>query len=216
MYALRSINNLYSEHAGKRSDFVILGHPEFKNGKARSDHLSEPWDTRRALQPRRNLARSRSLGALVGQLSYVEPRAPYKVRSRERESARVARADAPALREDMDAFLSELAARAEESPSIEVPVVRTATSHAKTMGWTPVCRHATELNGSLGDLRERLLTDPIGTRKKLQASGSWKYYAEQLERARRAESQFKRDRRGLESAMRASLSLQATPFMATA
>merc|ERR1719181_680274 len=45
MYALRSINNMYCEHAGKRSDFIVVGHPEFNKGKHGSSSGYGPgWD----------------------------------------------------------------------------------------------------------------------------------------------------------------------------
>eukprot|EP00933_Yihiella_yeosuensis_P063967 TRINITY_DN67251_c0_g1_i1.p1 TRINITY_DN67251_c0_g1~~TRINITY_DN67251_c0_g1_i1.p1 ORF type:complete len:244 (+),score=46.36 TRINITY_DN67251_c0_g1_i1:89-820(+) len=44
MYGLRSINNLYE--AGSRSDFVIVGHPEFSRGRQTADKGYGPgWDT---------------------------------------------------------------------------------------------------------------------------------------------------------------------------
>lgn len=34
MYGLRLINNFYADFAGTRSDFVVVGHPEYNLGKA--------------------------------------------------------------------------------------------------------------------------------------------------------------------------------------
>eukprot|EP00931_Biecheleriopsis_adriatica_P056609 TRINITY_DN33547_c0_g1_i2.p1 TRINITY_DN33547_c0_g1~~TRINITY_DN33547_c0_g1_i2.p1 ORF type:complete len:961 (-),score=175.95 TRINITY_DN33547_c0_g1_i2:103-2985(-) len=50
MYSLRSINNMYSEFAGSRSDFIIVGHPEFQYGKVYSSSRVPPgWDMRDVL-----------------------------------------------------------------------------------------------------------------------------------------------------------------------
>ncbi|CAE8672290.1 unnamed protein product, partial [Polarella glacialis] len=87
MYGLRSINNMYSEHAGSRSDFLIMGDPQFQFGKVHSCtkgyHAS--WDARPVpAHPRKNMARARSTGDLVKQLYAPGPIGLLKERALQR------------------------------------------------------------------------------------------------------------------------------------
>jgi len=217
MYGLRCINNLYSEHAGSRSDFIVVGHPEYNHGKTRSlsRGFGDAWDTRRVMHRPKNIAASRRFGTLVADLSSPEPLASLKERSQQRtlraaaaleasgsEAAGAAggalgaslrsSSSAPALRADFDTFLADLSAP--EVPHISGKTARTPASFAGTKGYATVCRHFAARHGELDDLRRKLQTRPAETQRDLQRTGAWKYYATQLEQERRLQSQFTRER----------------------
>mmetsp|Transcript_5037 Transcript_5037/g.14296 ORF Transcript_5037/g.14296 Transcript_5037/m.14296 type:complete len:199 (+) Transcript_5037:122-718(+) len=190
MYALRGINNMYSEHAGHRSDFIIIGHPEFQNGKIRSATRGMPpaWDDRGIpSRPARNIARSRSTCALVGQLTATEQRGSLKERAleRTRSARRPHPGGAKMLGEDFDAFIVELMSPAEER--------RILGDKAASLGWSGVCRNFCALDQEMGALRAKMSVDPSGTRTHLQNTGAWKYYAQHLEQAKRMQAQLRRD-----------------------
>lgn len=192
MYSLRSINNMYSEHAGTRSDFIIVGHPEFQMGKVRSCTRGMPsgWDDRQIpSKPGRNIARARSFGALVCQLTDMSPRGTLKERAHHR-TAKLSPPRSPrvALHHSFDAFLAELL-----SPTGEDLPGRTAASFAQTKGWTPVCRRFSAIEYELDKLRKRYKVDPEATVQSLKDNDVWQYYASHLEQAQKINNYLKRE-----------------------
>lgn len=220
MYSLRSINNMYSEHAGSRSDFIIVGHPEFTDGKVRCSERGLPnsWDTRP--KPHMVPARARSTGALLlRRLTEVQPSATYKERALERKRGEQVAAASAAMSaqrlpptRDFNVFLDELSrSEPEREFRADVADTRTPASHAGTVGYAAVCRHFSRIDGELGDLRTQFRRDPEGTRKKLRESGAWRYYAEHAEQAKRLETQFSRERAKKGPAVARAHSPQSSP-----
>ncbi|CAK8990255.1 unnamed protein product [Durusdinium trenchii] len=84
MYGLRLINNFYADFAGTRSDFVVVGHPEYNLGKVRSDYGYKE----------RVLAKSRSepqlavRGGSEAELPGAQNRSPSMRRNRKEPSDR--------------------------------------------------------------------------------------------------------------------------------
>mmetsp|Transcript_51380 Transcript_51380/g.166572 ORF Transcript_51380/g.166572 Transcript_51380/m.166572 type:complete len:285 (-) Transcript_51380:73-927(-) len=195
MYNLRKINNMYSEHAGERSDFIILGHPEFIYGKQRAQVRGMPagWDARGILShPAKNMAKTRSTCALVGDLTVSEKRPPLKERALLRSASSGASPKSRSmLRDDFEGFVAAL----QEPELARQGQQRTLTDAAKSQGWSAVCRHFGSMDRELGELRRRLHDDPEGTRRELQRTGAWKFYADHIEQAKRLHAQFRREQK---------------------
>jgi len=96
MFGLRHINNNFREFAGSRSDFIIMGHPEYNDGKVRSELRGMDktrYDTERRIYPAPHTCRtepmrmgrkSRSATELVLDVSDPAPRPHIQERSRTR------------------------------------------------------------------------------------------------------------------------------------
>lgn len=203
MYGLRSINNMFSEFAGHRSDFVIIGHPEFQHGKIRSctRGLGAGWDTRpTASHPRKSLARSRTTSALLGDLTAAEPKQPLKTRALDRAAVMKAKAEVSApisqpgyLGLSFDAFWDELVASTPQESAVVHQMPKSAASHAKSNSWQPACRHFTAVENDIDAIKKRVQDNPGRTRQYLLDTGSWKYFANHMEQAKRIESHLKRE-----------------------
>mmetsp|Transcript_70623 Transcript_70623/g.199345 ORF Transcript_70623/g.199345 Transcript_70623/m.199345 type:complete len:221 (-) Transcript_70623:73-735(-) len=197
MYSLRGINNMYE--GGSRSDFVILGHPEYQLGRIRAGThgYGEGWDTTPIpTYPKRSsvcdkLRRSGS-ESLLCRLRNPEPRPKPRARA-------LAAAAAVAVSSPTSGSASVAAPRsahlqfedfieALSSPSGPPRCEGTAriTSGAGNhLGSAGTCRHYARINEELAELVARLKLDSEGTRRDLQASQSWMYYAGQLHHARK-------------------------------
>mmetsp|Transcript_24480 Transcript_24480/g.68780 ORF Transcript_24480/g.68780 Transcript_24480/m.68780 type:complete len:245 (+) Transcript_24480:140-874(+) len=87
MYALRGINNNYADFAGSRSDFVVVGHPEFNLGRNSADYgFPGGWDTSPIPRyPAKNAAgeklRREGHGPLVRRLTSQASPKPLKERA---------------------------------------------------------------------------------------------------------------------------------------
>jgi len=129
MYGLRHINNNFKEHAGSRSDFIILGHPEFQDGKVRSELKGmdrNKWDTERRTVPGSHVARtepirlgrkSRSAAELVHNVSFPEPRPSFQDRAKQRPDRGVVKIEQPPGR-DFNEFLAQLTAPEDSSAAL--------------------------------------------------------------------------------------------------
>eukprot|EP00439_Symbiodinium_sp_Y106_P046033 s4092_g5.t2 len=117
MYGLRLINNFYADFAGTRSDFVIVGHPEYNLGKAQSDYgYKEGWDNRPIpSKPGRSLPGDRI--QRKGKAAYLEAlakpacKASYKDRALAKSQSDTqvrARAGGRDAGSTIDTFLEEL------------------------------------------------------------------------------------------------------------
>lgn len=223
MYGLRSINNMFAEHAGSRSDFIIVGHPEYQHGKIKSETaLSRGWDTKRAVQSPKCLAASRSFGTLVSDLSRPEPWVPLKEKTlRKQTLAREFAATSPegklgrssstgSLHRDFNAFIEHLNAPQEQH--VNGRTARTPLSFAKNKRQATVCRHFAARHEEIDDLRKQFQTQPDATQKLLRDSGAWRYYALQMEQDKRLKAQFEKDMHRLEPNVRKRDSAATTPL----
>ncbi|OLQ02143.1 hypothetical protein AK812_SmicGene15084 [Symbiodinium microadriaticum] len=204
MYGLRSINNMYSEHAGQRSDFIIVGHPEFQQGKVRSTTRTFPaWDMRPLpSKPGNNLAKSRSIPALVRQLSDPGPVGNLKERALRKSGSRLEvlpvsprESVASSFRAFEQAVVS-MGKHEEAAKFCREQRMRTAASFACAKGHSATCRNFATLHREVNDIRERL-EDP-SARERIMASDAWKYYAQHLEQAKQLEARLRRQRKNME------------------
>mmetsp|Transcript_67416 Transcript_67416/g.158069 ORF Transcript_67416/g.158069 Transcript_67416/m.158069 type:complete len:220 (-) Transcript_67416:51-710(-) len=204
MYGLRSINNMYSEHAGQRSDFIIVGHPEFQQGKVRSTTRTFPaWDMRPLpSKPGNNLAKSRSIPALVRQLSDPGTVGNLKERALRKSGSRLEvlpvsprESVASSFRAFEQAVVS-MGKHEEAAKFCREQRMRTAASFACARGHSATCRNFATLHREVNDIRERL-EDP-SARERIMASDAWKYYAQHLEQAKQLEAALRRQRKNME------------------
>lgn len=215
MYGLRGINNMYSEHAGTRSDYIIVGHPEYQHGKVKSQSgFGSAWDTKSAVHPRKCLAASRSHGKLMAELTSPEPWVPLKERTLRKQQQKDASSGSSSpgglprnattgmLHKDLHAFLEKLSTPEEEFQHGRTP--RTPLSFAKSKRQATVCRHFAARHEEIDDIRMQFKQSPDATQRKLEESGAWKYYALQMEQDQRLRAQFQKDMQRLGPSVRKS------------
>eukprot|EP00440_Ansanella_granifera_P035608 gb/GFBE01038626.1/.p1 GENE.gb/GFBE01038626.1/~~gb/GFBE01038626.1/.p1 ORF type:complete len:224 (+),score=50.33 gb/GFBE01038626.1/:1-672(+) len=201
MYSLRGINNMFSEHAGTRSDFIIVGHPEFREGKVTScSREFSAWDNRKQpTRPAKCIARTRSNPVLTQQLYSPGPIGSLKERALSKSMSKMEVLPASprgGISSSFDAFekaLREVAKFEEAAPKREQKL-RTAANVATAKGHSATCRNFAQLHKEVRDIQEKLKANPKQTRENLIATGAWKYYATHLEQTRQLESQLRRDR----------------------
>uniref|UniRef100_A0A7S1RI62 Uncharacterized protein n=1 Tax=Alexandrium catenella TaxID=2925 RepID=A0A7S1RI62_ALECA len=223
MYGLRSINNMFAEHAGSRSDFIIVGHPEYKHGKVRSQTgLGDGWDVKRAMRPQKQLAASRSFGTLVSELVTPEPWVPLKEKTLRKQAmqkelastspeGKLGRSSSTGgLHRDFDAFIEQL--NTPKAEHVAGRTARTPLSFAQNKRSATVCRHFAARHDEIEDLRQQFATKPDATQKQLRESGAWRYYALQMEQDRRLKAQFERDMHRLEPNVRKRDSAATAPL----
>eukprot|EP00933_Yihiella_yeosuensis_P027282 TRINITY_DN21163_c0_g1_i1.p1 TRINITY_DN21163_c0_g1~~TRINITY_DN21163_c0_g1_i1.p1 ORF type:complete len:218 (-),score=41.89 TRINITY_DN21163_c0_g1_i1:133-786(-) len=206
MYSLRSINNMYSEHAGSRSDFIILGHPEFKLGKAHfaSRSYSASWDARPLpAHPSKSIARSRSTGALVQQLSSPPPWCTLKEKALQKASTKNKMQVLPTS--PRGGAMSSFAAFEEALKNCDYGNdIRTAASVAQNKGHFATSRNFAELHKQVLDVKEKMKADPKKTRASLKSTGSWKVFAVHLEQEKKMEAQLRAERARMHPAVAAA------------
>lgn len=247
MYGLRRLNNTYSEHAGNRSDFIIVGHPEYNKGRVCGEALSPArlgrseqhpkWDERRVpCHPKRSPAADRlresgvadlwkrvhgattATRACGGGSGGQEPR-PLAPTLKERALERRARSpsrpslgsgcgSAGDLRSSFGAFVR---AMAQPLPAFEPPGEALGSGSSGALAARATRRHYEAMRAHLEGVQEQLLRgkDPEATRRELWETSAWKYYALQLETARRLEGRRRaavaRDRRSASTGLLAAL-----------
>mmetsp|Transcript_10941 Transcript_10941/g.22290 ORF Transcript_10941/g.22290 Transcript_10941/m.22290 type:complete len:226 (+) Transcript_10941:118-795(+) len=205
MFALRQINNNYSDFAGTRSDFCVVGHPEFNLGKVGAElGYGHGWDNTNVKSlPKRSPAveRFRSSGGLSKHIRQVAevptgPRQSLKERAltRSRSSPQMAGSGthgrgAPTGGDAFDAFVAEMGSTEKLPPCSPNRTVAGFANHTRSQ---PVCKHYASVQEELKDLRTRLRASPEATKGELLADDSWKYYAAHLEQAKRNEAQWRR------------------------
>lgn len=207
MYGLRGINNMYSEHAGTRSDYVIVGHPEYNRGRVGCMHGFGPgWSAKPTpCEPKQSpaIARLRRNGSakLVEHLAtvHIEPQPGTQARAlakkqRARSSSALSSGarggiDIGDLRNNFDAFIAALSSP--ETMPVCKPSERVTMGAGNHMEQGGLCRRYSALNEELAELAARLQRDRAATERDLLVSNSWKYYALQLEQARRREGNFR-------------------------
>lgn len=204
MYSLRKINNLYSEHAGSRSDFIIVGHPEFNYGKVKLERgFSKDWDTRRVVGLRNNIIKVPSEGALAARLTAPGPQGSLRERAERRAagtSPRLSPASGAGSSAGFESFLAaitqrEAGAAAGSSPGL---AQRTAASIARKECHSSASRLFSNIHEELGVVREQLRSRPEETRRRLKEGGAWRYYAGHLEQERRVESTMRNTARSIQ------------------
>lgn len=207
MYGLRSINNMYAEHAGSRSDFVIVGHPEYNYGKVGSSRgfgpgwVADPIPCCPKTSPAIARLRRNGSAKLLEHLatSHDEPQPTPQARAlakKQRASSTSAlraggeaRLDAGDLRNNFDRFVAALLSP--ETMPVCRPSERISVGAANHMTAGGLCKRYSMLNEELAELAERLKRNRAATERDLLMTKSWKYYALQLEQARRQEGNFR-------------------------
>eukprot|EP00405_Crypthecodinium_cohnii_P007404 CAMPEP_0206422386 /NCGR_PEP_ID=MMETSP0324_2-20121206/2046_1 /ASSEMBLY_ACC=CAM_ASM_000836 /TAXON_ID=2866 /ORGANISM="Crypthecodinium cohnii, Strain Seligo" /LENGTH=194 /DNA_ID=CAMNT_0053886729 /DNA_START=296 /DNA_END=880 /DNA_ORIENTATION=+ len=190
---------MYSEHAGTRSDYIIVGHPAFQHGKVRTDNRGMPsgWDDKGVpSHPAKNMAKTRSTCTLVGELTCTDKRATLKDRALARtwSAGSVTPKSTIMLRDDFNGFLDVLK---DNNTKPRKGMERSLTEAAKSLGWSAVCRHFGNMDEEMQELRSRYKRNPDNVARELQQTGSWKYYALHVEQARKLEAQFEREKKTL-------------------
>lgn len=214
MYGLRRLNNAYSEHAGSRSDFIIVGHPEYNRGKVYGEVLSPArlgrsvqhpkWDERKVpCHPKRSPAADRlresGVGDLWKRVSAVQSSSPPTLKaralSRSRSLGAGPRVGSGCGSTDLGDGLGDLRssfgdfarAMALPLPHFEPPGEGVGSGSSNAMAARGTRRHYSSMRAHLEEVQEQLRRDPEGTRRELWETNAWKYYALQLENARRLE-----------------------------
>eukprot|EP00928_Gymnodinium_smaydae_P092074 TRINITY_DN75865_c0_g1_i1.p1 TRINITY_DN75865_c0_g1~~TRINITY_DN75865_c0_g1_i1.p1 ORF type:complete len:221 (-),score=55.06 TRINITY_DN75865_c0_g1_i1:57-719(-) len=196
MYSLRRINNNYE--GGTRSDYVVVGHPEYNLGKVRLGQPEGPYILSKFAPPEKKVLDEKlnpKEEAIVNRLRTVAPRPGHKERAQNAQHGVSVKGQLDALsgdlRIDFDKFLAKL--RSEALPMcVSDRVTAGAGNH---LGSSGTSRFYEGFREELADLAARLRSDPENTERDLLISGSWKYYASRLERARRQELVLKREQK---------------------
>eukprot|EP00434_Breviolum_minutum_P004622 symbB.v1.2.004073.t1/scaffold200.1/size464218/3 len=195
MYGLRLINNFYADYAGTRSDFVVVGHPEYNLGKVQSDYgYKEGWDTSGIPSiPGRSIPGDRiqkmGTGKYLKALAKPEAKPKYKERvlAKSRSEPQVRRiGDEPGG--DIDTFFQEL---------LSVDKLPPCTPNRLTAGWAndqrsqSVMKHYTSVQEELESLRRRVRRSPEAVKVELQVDDAWRYYALHLKQAKKNDMQLR-------------------------
>lgn len=207
MYALRKINNHYADFAGTRSDFLVVGHPEFNLGVAGCDGGYKPeWDTTptphhipRSL-PGDRMRRSGSLAHIkrVTSPTLDTTGRPVKGTLKARALSRSAShpidpgklpIDAGGSFQDIDSFMADLA-RSAKLPPVGMQVA--SAGYGNHIRGQPKCKHYAMVQEDLNDFRVRMKSAPQKVREELLEDDAWKYFASHLEQARRREAEHRR------------------------
>jgi len=203
MYGLRSINNQYKDFAGTRSDFVVVGHPEFNLGKEGcTKGYGAGWDqTSVRMRPARNIARDRSFQRLVAEVSSPKPWQTLKQAALERKSRSAASLGSPnssgsrsgqrspAVGDGFDQFMRTLTSK-EGPPTCKL--ARASGGYSNHMRSLGPCKHYSDMDEHIADIRRKLDFAPDATREELKSGDTWKYYALHLEQAGRLDTRRKR------------------------
>ncbi|CAE7227625.1 unnamed protein product [Symbiodinium natans] len=213
MYGLRLINNFYADFAGSRSDFVIVGHPEYNLGKVQADYgYKEGWDNRPIpslpgrsmpgdrIQRMGKAAYLQALAKPARKPSYKE-RALSKSQSDPQVGTRVkASKDAGGT---IDTFLEELQSFDKLPP---------CAPNRLTSGWAndirsqPVMKHYSAVQEDLDVLRRRLQRTPGAVKAELQQDDAWRYYDLYFQQAKKNGEQIRQTKlkanKMMEKAMR--------------
>lgn len=203
MYGLRTINNQYKDFAGTRSDFVVVGHPEFCLGKQGSNQGYDAcWDqTQVRMRPARNIARDRSFQKLVADVSSPKPWQTLKEKALERRSRSAASLSSPcspgyssgqsspARSDGFDQFIKTLSS--EKGPPT-CKLSRASGGYSNHMRSLGPCKHYADMDEHIADIRRKLEFAPDATREELKSGDTWKYYALHLEQANRLDTKRRR------------------------
>lgn len=214
MYGLRRLNNAYSEHAGSRSDFIIVGHPEYNKGKVFGEVLSPPrlgrsvapkWDERKPhCHPKRSPAADRlrqtGVGNLWNRVGTVQSSPPPTLKARALSRSQSLGAGPRAGRSDTAVDLGDglgdlrnsfgdfVRAMALPLPHFEPPGEGLGSGSSNVRAASGTRRHYSGMRTHLEEVQEQLKSNPEHAQRELWETNSWKYYALQLENARRLEA----------------------------
>jgi len=219
MYSLRLINNGYADHAGSRSDFVVIGHPQYNLGKVGADMgYKEGWDTTGTpCLPKRSLPGDRmrrmGKGKYLESLRSTEHKPSYKERvlAKSQSDTKVgairslySTAFSPGDPQgSLDTFVDQLQA-SDRLPAC-IPH-RTTSGYANHIRSQPVMKHYTSIQEDLVDLRMRLRLAPEATKAHLQADDAWRYYALHLKQANKNEGQLRRTKMNATATVKKAMS----------
>jgi len=192
MYHLRGINNLY--RGGNRTDFLIVGHPEFTRGKVPSGFgLGPGWDMGEDRNRRGGCgAKLPRHEAVVDRLGTVpQSKAPglkERAIARSRSAGDLAARRVPARNldnlgyEDLLRVLADPGSLPLCGPNSAGRATGGATNHLNSQG---TCKHYASIREDLLDVANRLKSEPEATAEELLLTGAWKYYAQQISQASR-------------------------------
>jgi len=200
MYSLRKVNNMYE--GGSRSDFVVLGHPEFCLGKAGADRGYGPkWDTTSIpTYPKRGAAisRLRSAGSeqLLKRLTVelgAKPAPQARARTKKQQEEERGSVANPDVRGNFEAFLSalrDLGGEADwshfrrrsmdDAPAQLSYDGRLTTGFLNSIKEAGVSKHRLDMHEGLLELADKYKSNPKVVERDLLASGSWQYWANEL------------------------------------
>lgn len=195
MYGLRLINNFYADFAGTRSDFVVVGHPEYNLGKVRSDYgYKEGWDTTGIPSiPGRSLPGDRihkmGTGKYLKALAKPEVKPKYKERvlAKSRSEPQVRRGDEP--QGDINSFFEELLMVDKLPPCLPN---RLTAGWANDMRSQAVMKHYSSVQEELESLRDRVQRSPEVVKAELETDDAWRYYALHFKQAQKNDAQLRR------------------------
>mmetsp|Transcript_120557 Transcript_120557/g.212698 ORF Transcript_120557/g.212698 Transcript_120557/m.212698 type:complete len:251 (-) Transcript_120557:110-862(-) len=214
MFALRKINNNYEDFAGTRSDFVVVGHPEFNLGRVGMDAgYKSCWDTRTRVHKPRSLPgdrlRREGVAKHISRLTEVHspdvkrPTLKERALARSSSDGRLTRgaqsspskppgglsiADGGSF-DSVDHFLADL------ESAVSVPSMGpqlSAAGFANHIRSQPIAKHYSSVQDELSEVRARSRLEPEMTREELLQDEAWRYYASHLEQARRREAKERR------------------------
>lgn len=196
MWQLRKINNNFE--GGTRSDFVVVGHPEYNLGKvacAKGFNHAGNWDqTPIPTYPKKSVAKSRLMQSgssqLIERLRVVEgPRPGYQERAVARREAAAEPSNSTSGM-SFEEFTAALASP--ETLASCKPAHRIVSGAGNHLGGGASSRHFAGVNDELLTLAERFKRDPEGVKRDLLVTGAWKYHASKLEKEQRNQDKWAR------------------------
>ncbi|OLQ14217.1 hypothetical protein AK812_SmicGene1702 [Symbiodinium microadriaticum] len=206
MYGLRGITNLYE--GGTRSDYIVVAHPEFALGKVGSGRgFGAKWDLSKVpheLAGGPAAARLRRAGSAqllqritvpLQTLPSPQERAVAKKAQRGARGAPGERSQAPGLGKNFNVFLAALSSLVDDGESSHFRRTRMEDVQGRELGCdgrltsgyfnnileAGVASHRKEMQGSLLELARRYKRDPEAVEHELLKSGSWRFWASELE-----------------------------------
>eukprot|EP00928_Gymnodinium_smaydae_P088032 TRINITY_DN72194_c0_g1_i1.p1 TRINITY_DN72194_c0_g1~~TRINITY_DN72194_c0_g1_i1.p1 ORF type:complete len:274 (+),score=36.56 TRINITY_DN72194_c0_g1_i1:53-874(+) len=205
MWGLREMTNHYGFFAGTRSDFLIVGHPEYQKGKVGADHgIGEGWSGRGPMKRAHSATAAKLQASAKLRLSQSLSKASLDLDGDNTLAGLRRSLSTPTLQEQirdctdgqgklpMLSTMSTLhspknSGRAAPGSDLD-KFLATLTQpdalpvYSREHRSDAVTRHYQETRASLARLREKAIHDPEGTRQALAKSGGqWRHYAQSLD-----------------------------------
>mmetsp|Transcript_6297 Transcript_6297/g.13581 ORF Transcript_6297/g.13581 Transcript_6297/m.13581 type:complete len:233 (-) Transcript_6297:205-903(-) len=211
MYALRGINNRYE--GGTRSDFVVVGHPEYQLGKVRACSYGFPagWDVSNVpMLPKRSAVadsfrrRGGSTRSLVKKLTSTTPRGSPRSRALAAAASQAVGRTGTDQQAASGVVESGLRSTSRNRPAktakeefeeflkvlsspeslpLCLPSARLTGGSCNHLSSAGAVRHYERMNEEILTWAKRYQRDPVATRQELNLSQAWRYYADHLRRA---------------------------------
>mmetsp|Transcript_5949 Transcript_5949/g.10806 ORF Transcript_5949/g.10806 Transcript_5949/m.10806 type:complete len:232 (-) Transcript_5949:27-722(-) len=208
MYGLRGISNFYE--GGTRSDFIVVAHPEYALGKVGSSNGFGPgWDLSRvphelsggpaALRLRRAGSDQLLQRITVPLQTLPPPKARALAKKAQKDAcSQSAKSGPPAPSSSFEVFLQALGSLIDDSESSHFRRTRMEDVQGRDLGSdgrltsgyfnniieAGVASHRKDMHGSLLELARRHRRDPEAVEHELLKTGSWRFWAKELEAVR--------------------------------